>query len=116
MQGPGQRSLKLLRKRGYRCQVVERWNQFARVRQDLFGFIDILAMKCGQLGIVGIQTTTAANTSARIKKILIDCREDALLWLRSGNVIVVQGWKKSMKDKKARWSVTEREIKERDFR
>jgi hypothetical protein len=34
---PTQRSLAHLRRLGYQARVVERWNPFARVRQDLFG-------------------------------------------------------------------------------
>ena len=37
---PTQRTLKHMRERGYTCQVVEHWNPFARIRQDLYGFID----------------------------------------------------------------------------
>jgi hypothetical protein len=37
---PTQLSLKKLREEGYTVAVVEHWNSFARIRQDLFGFID----------------------------------------------------------------------------
>ena len=42
---PTQLSLKKLREEGYIVAVVEHWNSFARIRQDLFGFIDLLALK-----------------------------------------------------------------------
>ena len=41
---PTQLSLKKLREEGYTVAVVEHWNSFARIRQDLFGFIDLLAL------------------------------------------------------------------------
>ena len=47
---PTQLSLKKLREEGYiTIQVVEYWNSFARRRIDLFGFIDILAIKNGEV-------------------------------------------------------------------
>ena len=123
MQGPGQRTLNLMRKRGYTIQVVERYNIFSRKRHDLFGFIDFVAIKPGHLGVVGIQTTSRSNLSSRVHKILNECRENALLWLRTGNVIVVQGWgkkygknKKGKRKKTKNWFVTERQITERNFK
>ena len=41
---PTQLSLKLMKERGYLCQIVERWNAFAKIRQDLFGFVDVLCV------------------------------------------------------------------------
>jgi hypothetical protein len=41
---PTQRSLAECRKRGLTVQVVERWNSHARVRVDLFGVIDLVAL------------------------------------------------------------------------
>lgn len=107
---PTQRTLKHFRELGFDCQVVERWNQWAKVRQDLFGFIDIVAMKDGH--IVGIQATSASNTSARIKKILGLCT--ALNWIRAGGEILVVGWKKKAGSRS--WEPTIREITLDDFR
>jgi hypothetical protein len=42
---PTQRTLKYLRELGYLVAVVEKWNPHARIRQDLYGFIDVLAVK-----------------------------------------------------------------------
>ena len=85
---PTQRSLAFIRANGHTCQVVERWNQFARVRQDLLGFIDIIAV--GPLiGIVGVQAT-ASGVSARLEKIYAEPR--AREWLASGGRIEIHGW------------------------
>ena len=43
---PTQRSLAHLKALGYQARVVEKWNPFAKVRQDLFGG-DVLALKPG---------------------------------------------------------------------
>ena len=68
MLSPTQRSLKYLRDQGYSVWIVEHWNSFARIRQDLFGCIDLLAIGNGDS--LAIQTTTASNMSARKHKIL----------------------------------------------
>jgi hypothetical protein len=97
MSSPTQRSLKLLRDEGYTAAVVEKWNRFANVRQDLFGFIDILGIKRGE--IVGVQSTTADNMSARIRK--ITDHENVGVVREAGIRIVVHGWRKDAKTK--RW-------------
>ena len=40
---PTQRTLKRLRDLGYLAEVVERWNPHAKVRNDLFGFGDVMS-------------------------------------------------------------------------
>ena len=87
---PTQRSLKLLREAGFTVAVTERWNQFAKVRQDLFGFVDLIAM-APHLGIMAVQTTSGDNASARVAKILNEPR--AGIWLASGGKIVVHAWR-----------------------
>ena len=86
---PTQRSLKHLRDAGYTCQVVERWNHFAKVRQDLFGFIDLVAIQEGR--IVAVQAT-ASGVAARLAKIRDEPRSRE--WLRAGGLIEVHGWAK----------------------
>ena len=97
---PTQRSLEFLREAGYSAQVVERWNPYARVRVDLFGWIDIVAVHPGIPGVLGVQTTTASNISARRQK----ARGIAPLagWLACGGRLALHGWAK----RKGRWIVT----------
>ena len=87
---PTQRSLKWLRQRGFTAAITERWNPHAKVRQDLFGFIDIVAL--GLYGITAIQTTSGNNVAARISK--IRDLPAAKTWLDSGGMIRVHGWRK----------------------
>ena len=101
---PTQLSLKLMKERGYKCEITERWNPFARIRQDLFGFIDVLCLGDGE--IIGVQTTTANNMSARVKKIRE--HDNLLPALDSGMRVLVHGWQKN---KSNRWEVKESEIK-----
>jgi hypothetical protein len=104
---PTKRSLKLLREEGYTVQVVERWNAFAKVRQDLFGFIDLVALNPNG-GIVGVQTTTAKNLAARIAKIRAE--PQALAWLRAGGRIEVHGWRRSKPGSRRSEWVVERQV------
>ena len=89
---PTQRTLAHLRKAGYPLvQVVERWNPYARVRQDLFGIIDVLAV--GPAGILGVQCTSAKNLADRRAKLRAS---GALPVLKAAGVSVrVHGWRKS---------------------
>src|ERR1700751_4932922 len=56
---PTQRSKAYLENAGYLVAITERWNPHAKVRQDMFGFIDMLAVKEGE--ILGVQTTSRSN-------------------------------------------------------
>ena len=67
MVSPTQRSLQELRDRGYSAWVVEHYNSFTYQRKDLFGFIDILAIKKGET--LAVQTTSRGNIQARIKRL-----------------------------------------------
>lgn len=101
---PTQRSLALMRKEGYVCAIVEHWNPFANIRQDLYGFIDIVCLRGGEVGVLGIQTTSTGNINARIKK--IQANPNYILWLQTGNRIEVQGWAKRGKAGKVKhWTV-----------
>jgi hypothetical protein len=96
MTSPLQRSLQSLREQGYRCAIVEHWNPHARCRQDMFNVLDIVALRNHET--LGVQTTSASNVSARIKKIndaeaLGDLR-------RAGWRLEVHGWRKV----KNRWT------------
>ena len=97
---PTQRTLEHLRAAGYPLvQVVERWNPHAKVRQDLFGIVDVLAVN--EAGIVAVQTTSASNVAARIAKI---ADSPALPILRKAGVrVLVHGWAK----RKGRWALRE---------
>ncbi len=87
---PTSRTLAELEKQGYRAAVVERWNPHARVRQDLFGFIDVLAVKEGE--VLAVQATSDSNVAARVRKI---AEHDNAPYVRSAGIrIEVWGWKK----------------------
>jgi hypothetical protein len=65
---PTRRTLLYLRKEG--CQLVaitEHWNAWAGIRQDLFGIIDVLAIKDDQ--IIAVQCCASSGVSKRVDKI-----------------------------------------------
>lgn len=100
MTSPTQRSLKHLRDLGYPLvQVVERWNPYAKIRQDLFGIIDVLAVSNDS--IIAVQTTSGSNVAARITKMKASVALPILK--KAGILVVVHGWRKL----KGRWALRE---------
>ena len=93
---PTQLSLAKLREEGYTCWITEHWNNWSKTRQDLFGFIDILALKGNET--LAIQTTTATNLNARCKKIAD--HENVGAVREAGWTIHVHGWHQ---DDKRKW-------------
>lgn len=87
---PTQLTLRDLRRRGYLAAVVEHWNPFARIRQDLFGIIDVIGVRENET--IGVQSTTFGNRLARVKKM---AESDNIGILRdAGWILEVQGWRK----------------------
>jgi hypothetical protein len=95
MSSPTQRTLAHFRAAGFPLvQVVERWNAFARVRQDLFGIIDVLAIDANG-AITAVQVTSGDHVSERVDKIT---ESAALPYLRKANIrVLVHGWRKNAK-------------------
>jgi len=101
MNSPTQRSLALLRKRGLVVAVVEKWQPYARrpgdtsgppgIRQDLWGWIDLLALDPNTGELTAVQTTSGSNVSARLEK--IRAWPPLAAWLKRHGA-VVHGWAK----------------------
>lgn len=113
---PTQRTLQECRRRGWHAGVVERWNPHARVRHDLFGFADIVAITCDLRNapgpppvgpqLVAIQATSGGNVSSRMKKVA--ARREADAWVAAGGRVEVWGWrsrKVKRGGKAVRWAV-----------
>ena len=94
---PTQRTLALLRKEGWLAEVTEKWIPGANIRKDLWGFIDVLAIKGKE--IMGVQSTSYSNVSARVKK--IEDSDNVAAVRDAGIGICVHGWRK----KGHRWQV-----------
>ncbi len=100
MASPTSRTLSHLRAQGYMAGVVEFWNPHTNTRRDLFGFLDVVAVREGE--VLGVQATSTGGAS-RVNKILNDCTGDAILWLEAGTHLQVIGWKKYKKAVNRKW-------------
>lgn len=78
---PTQRALAHCKKQGWTAQVVEKWNPFAHIRQDLFGVIDIIVLDGLGGGPLGVQVTAGSAHAARRTKALAEPR--LATWLSS---------------------------------
>lgn len=108
---PTQRSLKYWKGQSAYVAKTEHWNAFAHVRQDLFGFADLVVLRLDQKGVLAIQTTSAKNISSRVAK--IQSLPAAKAWLEADNQIIVEGWsKKGPRGGKKVWTRTEKQITE----
>jgi hypothetical protein len=81
--------LEYLREQGYHCEIVEKWNPWRRIRQDLWGWCDILAIRRDE--VLAVQVTSS-GVAARIRKIQ---ESDTVLRVREAGIrIEVHGWTK----------------------
>lgn len=101
---PTVRSLKHMRGLGYVCAIVEKWNPHARIRQDMFGFIDIVCIR-GE-DIVGVQACSGGggDSAERVRKIA-----EHVNWplICKAIRVVVQSWRKNAAGK---WTLREVEM------
>lgn len=100
---PTSRALAECLNRGWTAQVVEKWNPFARIRQDLFGCIDIVAITDRR--ILGIQVTSGANHAARKTKAWN--HPDIQTWMKHADFAVWSYSKKGQRGKRKAWTLRE---------
>lgn len=105
---PTQLTLRDMRGRGYHAEIVEKYNSFTRTKNDLLGFVDVLCFGTGE--IVGVQTTSYSNLSARLKKIRE--HENFPIAMAAGMRVIAQGWRKN---KSNRWECREVELTAEDM-
>ena len=80
-----------MRDLGYVAAVVEHFNPFAKVRQDLFGIVDVLCVGNGET--VAVQCTSGSNVASRVDKIADS--ENTPHLRAAGWKIFVHGWRKA---------------------
>ena len=86
-------TINMLEGRGYLVDIVERRIPRANRTKDLFGFIDVLAIKGEET--LAVQVTDYSSVSKRIKKIESDELADNVARVRDANWrIEVHGWRK----------------------
>lgn len=106
---PVQRTLKVLRSLGYVCAVCERWNPYGKVRQDLFGFIDIVCLQPDVLGVLAVQVTTHSNLANHRYKLASN--KSIRMWLDAGNRVEIISWgKQGPKGKRKIWKMKRESI------
>ncbi len=104
MSSPTQRSLQYCRKNGWTAGVVEKWNQWAKIRQDLFGCIDMIVIDDLEQGPLAVQATSGSGHAARRKKSLAEPR--LKLWLESPARFEIWSWsQKGPKGKRKLWTL-----------
>jgi hypothetical protein len=99
---PTARSLEHMRKLGYLCAIVEKWNMHTKIRQDLYGFIDVLCVK-GE-DIIGVQATSGDHVAHRVTKIT---EHENYPLVIAAIRIAVHGWRKNAA---GRWTLREVEL------
>lgn len=98
-----------LRRQGYTVAKVEHRLPIRRVTVDLFGFIDVLAIKEGEPGVLGVQATTIGHLRDRERKVRGEPRH--AIWLAAGNRIQVIGWALRDIGKRTVWTPTVLDIR-----
>jgi hypothetical protein len=92
---PSALTAELLKEQGWLVWTVERWIPGARIRVDLFGILDQIAIRDGE--VIGLQPTSWANVGARVKKIADSEHIGEVRKL--GWALHVYGWKLDPKTK-----------------
>ena len=104
MSSPTQRSLEFCRKQGWIAGVVEKWNPHARIRQDLFGCIDIIVIDDLEQGPLAVQATSGTGHAARRKKSVAEPR--LKLWLEAPARFEIWSWSKKVpRGKRKVWTL-----------
>jgi hypothetical protein len=104
MSSPTSRSLEHCRRQGWIAGVVEKWNQFARIRQDLFGCIDLIVIDDLGQGPLAVQATSGTGHAARRRKSMAEPR--LKLWLESPARFEVWSWaKQGPRGKRKVWTL-----------
>ena len=80
----------LLRNLDYTVEVVERYSPHSRRTNDLFGFLDVLAV--GNNHTIGIQVTSRGNMASRRRKMLEENPDALHRLLNAGWLLEVHGW------------------------
>lgn len=99
---PTARTKRLLEAEGFTVEIVERWIPGANIRRDLWGFLDVLAIRDRET--LGVQVTTADHVSHRRSKILASPLLTSVL--AAGWRVEIHGWRKA----RGRWEARRESI------
>jgi hypothetical protein len=98
-----QRSKQWLERDGWEVAIVERYNQWAHIRQDLWGMADLLAIRPDRSGVTAIQAC-GEDIPPHIEKLItgwVDIKKGKTygpnkylpIWLKAGNPFFIWGWR-----------------------
>jgi hypothetical protein len=103
---PTERTIQRLSSEGIKAGIVERFNPHVGphgIRQDLFGFIDVIALDStgkhtpdGSPRAIAIQVTSGSHAAEHVKKIREAAFERASFWIKCGGIIQVWAWSKKL--------------------
>lgn len=104
---PTQHTLGFLRKNGWIPWITEVWNPHSKTRRDLYGALDLVAVRDGGRGVLGVQCSSLSGIAGRFKKLnenVIDKGPAMIYWMRSGNPFLLVGWYQTPQGQmRARW-------------
>jgi hypothetical protein len=80
-----------MREQGRICASCERWNPHAGIRQDLFGFIDLIVLD-PERGAIAIQTC-GQSFAEHVRKLTEERNEAVFEWLKH-HPLELWGWRK----------------------
>lgn len=89
---PTARTKALLEKEGYLVAIVEHWNPWAKIRQDLFGFADLIGVNPQSRTVTLVQTCSDTDHARRRRKVLES--EAAAICAKAGVIVSVISWGK----------------------
>ena len=93
MTSPTQRALAHCREQGWTVAITEHWNSYAKIRQDLFGCLDLIVLDGKGGGPLGVQVTSGSNVAARLTKSKAEPRLRS--WLKSPARFEVWGYRQA---------------------
>ena len=113
--------MKELKKRGFKCAIVEKFNAFAPrkdgrrgIRVDLFGIIDILVLDHAR-GFVGVQST-GQDFAGHHRKLTEEKAAECIDWLTTPNgYLELWGWRKVKRKGRMVWRPRIKEYTLADF-
>lgn len=101
---PTQRARAFCKSQGWASQIVERWNPYGKVRQDLFGVIDLVVLDGQGGGPLGVQVCAGSSHAARRTKAMAEPR--LVQWLAAPARFAIWSWsKKGAKGKRKQWAL-----------
>ena len=110
---PTKLSLAELRKRGYMVAVVEKFNPFVKIRQDLWNFGDLLCVHPINKEFLIVQTTSDKGGNVSKHKQKVQDNKNLKIWLEAGGKFLIHGWaKKGKAGKRKLWTLREVKISE----